>query len=48
MNSLYELRRAHFRGNHGKGGKHAKQNGVAGKDVHFNVPIGTEVIEVKK
>ena len=45
---MYELRRAHFKGNSGKAGKSQKRNGNIGKDIRYSVPIGTEVYEVKK
>jgi GTPase involved in cell partitioning and DNA repair len=45
---LYELRRAHFKGNPGKPGKGEKNNGTDAKDVRFTVPLGTEIYEVKK
>lgn len=48
LSSLYELRRAHFKGNNGKPGKGIKQNGNHGKDIHYSVPLGTEVYEVKR
>ena len=48
ISSLYSLRRAHFFGNPGKHGKGNKRDGLAGKDLIYNVPVGTEVIEVKK
>jgi GTPase involved in cell partitioning and DNA repair len=44
---LYELRRAHFKGNNGKPGKGEKNDGTDGKDIHYTVPLGTEVFEVK-
>ena len=45
---MYELRRAHFKGNSGKPGKGEKNNGTDAKDVRFTVPLGTEIYEVKK
>lgn len=45
---MYELRRAHFKGNHGKSGKSQKSNGNHGKDIHYSVPLGTEIYEVKR
>ncbi len=44
---MYELRRAHFKGNNGKPGKGDKNHGTDGKDVHYTVPLGTEIYEVK-
>ena len=46
--NLYELRRAHFKGNNGKSGKSDKANGTDGRDIHYSVPIGTEVYEIKR
>ena len=48
LSNLYELRRAHFKGNNGKPGRSQKMNGPHGKDIHYNVPLGTEVYEVKR
>ena len=48
LQNLYELRRAHFKGNQGKAGKSQKSNGTHARDVHFSVPLGTEVYEVKR
>ena len=46
--NLYELRRAHFKGNGGRPGKGLKQHGNDGRDIHYSVPLGTEVYEVKR
>ena len=48
LSNLFELRRAHFKGNNGKPGKSEKQNGTNGKDIHYSVPLGTEVYEIKR
>ena len=43
MNSLFDLRRAHFKGNPGKPGKGQKRNGLTSKNVLYSVPQGTEI-----
>jgi GTP-binding protein len=48
ISSLFELRRAHFKGNGGKSGKSQKRNGLSGKEINFTVPLGTEIFRVKK
>lgn len=48
ISNLYQLRRAHFYGNDGKHGRGKMQNGKAGKDIKFSVPIGTEIYQVVK
>ena len=48
LSNLYELRRAHFKGNNGKSGKSQKAIGTNGRDIHYSVPIGTEIYEVKR
>lgn len=48
LSNLYELRRAHFKGNKGKNGKGQKRDGADGKHVRYSVPVGTEVYEIKK
>ena len=48
LSNLYELRRAHFKGNNGKSGKGQKRHGADGKDIRYNVPIGTEVFQIKR
>jgi len=47
VSSLYDLRRAHFKGNDGKHGQGSMRDGLKGKDIYFNVPMGTEIHEVK-
>lgn len=47
LSNLYELRRAHFKGNHGKHGKGQQRHGNDGKDIRFSVPVGTEVHRIK-
>lgn len=47
ITSLHDLRRAHFKGNHGKHGKREKKDGQKGADKTFNVPLGTEIYEVQ-
>ena len=47
LSNLYELRRAHFKGNPGKPGKANQRHGHDGKDVRFSVPVGTEVHLIK-
>ncbi len=47
LHNLYDLRRAHFKGNNGKPGKGEKGHGTHGKDIHYTVPLGTEIYEVK-
>ena len=44
---MYELRRAHFKGNHGKHGKGQQRHGTDGKDIRFSVPVGTEIHKIK-
>ena len=46
ITSLHDLRRAHFKGNHGKHGKREKKDGQKGADKAFNVPLGTEIYEI--
>lgn len=46
--NLYELRRAHFKGNNGKPGRGDESHGTNGKDVHYSVPVGTEIYEIKR
>ena len=46
ITSLHDLRRAHFKGNHGKHGRRKAQNGQDGSDKSFTVPLGTEIFEV--
>lgn len=48
LNNLYELRRAHFKGNNGKPGKAMKANGTDGRDIEYSVPLGTEIFEIKR
>lgn len=48
LNNLYELRRAHFKGNNGKPGKSQMANGTDGKDIEYSVPLGTEIYEIKR
>ncbi len=48
MGNLYDLRRAHFKGNNGKHGKGGQRHGFSGPPLRFRVPLGTEVIEIKK
>lgn len=48
LQNLYELRRAHFKGNSGDSGKGDKNNGTDAKDIRYTVPLGTEIYEVKK
>lgn len=48
LSNLYELRRAHFKGNNGKLGKSGKRNGTDGKDIRYTIPVGTEIFEVKQ
>ena len=45
---MHELRRAHFKGNSGKHGKGQKRGGSDGKNIMYNVPIGTEIFKIKK
>lgn len=47
LSNLYELRRAHFKGNHGKYGLAKQRHGTDGKDIRFSVPVGTEVYKIK-
>jgi GTPase len=47
LSNLYELRRAHFKGNHGKHGKGQQRHGMDGRDIRFSVPVGTEVHKIK-
>ena len=44
---MYDLRRAHFKGNNGKPGKGDRGHGTDGKDIQYSVPLGTEIYEVK-
>ena len=48
LSNLFELRRAHFKGNNGKPGKAQKRNGTDGKPVQYSVPLGTEIFEIKR
>ena len=48
LSNLYELRRAHFKGNTGKPGRGQKMHGTHGRDIQYSVPIGTEIFEVKR
>ena len=48
ISNLYQLRRAHFYGNDGDHGRGKMQNGKAGKDIKFSVPIGTEIYQIVK
>ena len=48
LNNLYELRRAHFKGNDGKAGKGQESDGTHGRDIQYSVPLGTEVYEIKR
>jgi len=43
LTSLHDLRRAHFKGNHGSNGKAVNRGGVTGGHKNFSVPLGTEV-----
>jgi GTPase len=47
ITSLHDLRRAHFKGNHGKNGKGKELNGRDGADKKYLVPLGTEIYEIK-
>ena len=48
LNNLYDLRRAHFKGNKGKPGRGQKMNGNDGRAIQYSVPVGTEVYEIKR
>lgn len=48
LTNLYQMRRSHFIGNSGKHGMGKGRHGKDGKDIHFSVPIGTEVYKVIK
>ena len=48
ITSLHDLRRAHFKGNHGKMGLNGQRNGANGGHKTFSVPVGTEIYEVKE
>ena len=48
LSNLYELRRAHFKGNNGKSGKGQKRNGPIGRDINYTVPVGTEIFITDK
>lgn len=48
LSNLYDLRRAHFKGNNGKSGKGNKRDGQEGRDIHYSVPIGTEIYQIKR
>lgn len=47
VNSLHDLRRAHFKGNHGKHAKGKQRHGADGSDKTYNVPVGTEIYLVE-
>lgn len=46
ITSLHDLRRAHFKGNHGKPGLGSQRGGQNGKDKTYTIPLGTEIYEV--
>lgn len=48
LSSLFDLRRAHFEGNHGKIGRSKKRDGESGKTKYISLPLGTEVYLIKK
>jgi len=48
LSNLYELRRAHFKGNNGEPGRSEISNGSDGKKIEYSVPIGTEIYEIKR
>jgi GTP-binding protein len=47
VTSLHDLRRAHFKGNHGKHGRREKKDGQKGSEKTFNVPLGTEIYAIE-
>jgi len=47
LSNLYDLRRAHFKGNNGKPGKGDRAHGTDGKDIQYSVPLGTEIYQVR-
>ncbi len=46
MNSLSYIRKAHFFGNNGEKGHIKGMSGKNGKDIIFNIPLGTLVYEI--
>lgn len=46
ITSLHDLRRAHFKGNHGVMGRRERRDGPNGVEKSFTVPLGTEIFEI--
>ena len=46
ITSLHDLRRAHFKGNHGVMGRRERRDGPNGVHKSFTVPLGTEIFEI--
>lgn len=48
LRNLYQLRRAHFKGNNGGHGTGKCMDGKNGKSVRHSVPVGTEIYKIVK
>jgi GTP-binding protein len=46
ISNLFNLKKAHYKGNNGKGGMSKNCAGKNGGDIYIRVPVGTSVYEI--